>query len=191
MATYTTIEIANILGHSIPGVTPTPTPGFSLALIDDIARGLTGGVQAFMSATKGISTLVKTGETVTITYTDGTTQTFTVADGAPGADGVGTGWTFSTSSSSSLYATLTNGTWFYDDTACTYISLTDNLGLGESSVLEFNSSSATFSAPSGAFHLGDDCDDSGVFTPGSGYWYTVTYVKQGRGLTGYVARRSS
>lgn len=184
---YTTTEIANILGSSIPGVTPTPTPGFALALIDDISRGLTAGILAFMDATKGIASLEKIGETVTITYTDGTTQNFTVENGEPGADGIGTGWNFTTSSTSDLSVTLTNGAWYYNDATASSVSIADGLGIGESSVVEFVASTTTYSASSTAYHLGDDCS-SGTFTPGTGT-YTVTYIKQGAGLTGYVAKR--
>ena len=44
-------------------------------------RGKTG------PAGRGITSIAKSGETVTVTYTDGTTAEFTVADGAPGGIG--------------------------------------------------------------------------------------------------------
>lgn len=193
MPTYTTTEIANILGSSILGVTPTPTPGYSLALIDDIARGLTAGMLSFMSATKGISSLVKSGETITITYTDGTTQTFTVADGepgTPGTDGADAGWTV-TSESGTSTVSLSNGQWVYVSSPSSYITVSSNLSSGESSILEIvtGSSAVTFSVPSNTKHFGDSVAD-GVLSLSANSHYLITYLQGYNSLYGFSLKRS-
>lgn len=187
MPTYSTTEIANILGSSIPGVTPTPTPGYSLALIDDIARGLTAGMLSFMSATKGISSLVKSGETITITYTDGTTQTFTVADGEPGTDA---GWTV-TSESGTSTVSLSNGQWVYVSSPSSSITVSSNLSSGESSILEIvtGSSAVTFSVPSNTKHFGDSVTD-GVLSLSANSHYLITYLQGYNSLYGFSLKRS-
>ncbi len=186
MATYSKIEIDNILGHPVYGVTPTPTPGYALSFIDSNTRNLTAAFRAFMSATKGISSIVKDGETLTITYTDGTTQTEEVKDGQ------GTGWT---AVRMGIFepTVLESGMWYYASSVSTSVSVSSGgLDLGDSAVVEFStgSSAATFSAPASSTHAGDNCS-GGVFTPVASSHYLIIYVMEGAGLTGYVIRRDA
>lgn len=184
MATYTKVAIDNILGNPVYGVTPTPTPGYALEFVDTNTRNLTAAMRAFMSATKGISSITKDGETLTITYTDGSTQTEEVKDGQ------GTGWTpYLMTVMEPLV--LQNGVWYYASSASPSVSLTgDELALGDSATVEFitGSSAATFTAPSNSHHAGDSCD-GGIFTPVANSHYLIVYVMEGAGLAGYVLRR--
>jgi len=114
--------------------------------------------------------------------------------GDPGEDGAGSGWTGSTdSSSTSCSWTLANGTYkYFSNSAVSSLTITDGLSnLGDVATVEFTSPStaATYSAPSGSKHYGDDCSD-GAFTPAASTTYKLVFEKWGAGLTCYVKARS-
>jgi hypothetical protein len=78
-------------------------------------RGLRGEVGP---AGRGIKSITKSGETVTVTYTDGTTDTFTVPDGKDGR-GIASGPTCTGSGKDSYWLTVyTDGTEQKQDGPC-------------------------------------------------------------------------
>lgn len=107
-----------------------------------------------------------------------------------GPAGAGSGWTVSTDSSSgSRSVTLANG-YYFNLTSASVSSLTISDGLsniGDTATVEFTSPStaATYSAPSGTHHFGDDCS-SNDFTPSASTTYLLTYLKCGAGLRCFV-----
>lgn len=115
-------------------------------------------------------------------------------NGTNGQDGVGSGWTGSTdSSSTSCSWQLANGTYkYFSNAAVASLTITDGLSnMGDVATVEFTSPStaATYSAPSGSKHYGDDCSD-GAFTPAASTTYKLVFEKWGAGLTCYVKARS-
>lgn len=129
-----------------------------------------------------------------LTIGNGTPTDLGKVVGDPGEDGAGSGWTLSTDSSSgSRSVTLTNGSYFIL-TSSSVSALTVSNGfsaVGDTATVEFTSPStaATYSAPTGAKHYGDDCA-SGDFTPAANTTYKIVYEKWNAGLTAYVKARS-
>lgn len=123
------------------------------------------------------------------------TDTSTIDAGAvKGADGAGSGWTDSTDSSSgSVSVTLANGTYvILTSASVSALTITNGFTtIGDTATIEFTSPStaATYSAPTGAKHYGDDCS-SGDFTPAANTTYKIVYEKWNAGLTAYVKARS-
>ena len=129
-----------------------------------------------------------------LTMTDSSTIDAGEVKGAPGADGAGSGWTDSTDSSSgSVSVTLANGSYFILTSASvSALTVSDGFSaVGDTATLEFSSPStaATYSAPTGAKHYGDDCS-GGDFTPAANVTYKLVYEKWNAGLTAYVKARS-
>lgn len=123
------------------------------------------------------------------------TDSSTIDAGAViGPAGAGSGWTVSADSSSgSRSVSLANG-YYFNLTSASVSSLTISDGLsniGDTATVEFTSPStaATYSAPSGSKHYGDDCSD-GAFTPAASTTYKLVFEKWGAGLTCYVKARS-
>lgn len=129
-----------------------------------------------------------------LTLTDTSTIDAGEVKGAPGTDGAGSGWTLSTDSSSgSRSVTLANGSYFILTSASvSALTITNGFSaVGDTATIEFTSPStaATYSAPTGAKHYGDDCA-SGDFTPAANTTYKIVYEKWNAGLTAYVKARS-
>jgi len=111
-----------------------------------------------------------------------------------GPQGAGSGWDVSTDSASTACSwTLANGAYkYFTNSAITSLTITDGLNnTGDMATVEFTSPStaATYSAPSGSKHYGDDCSD-GAFTPAASTTYKLVFEKWGAGLTCYVKARS-
>lgn len=111
-----------------------------------------------------------------------------------GPQGAGSGWDVSTDSASTACSwTLANGAYkYFTNSAITSLTITDGLNnTGDMATVEFTSPStaATYSAPSGSKHYGDDCSD-GAFTPSASTTYKLVFEKWGAGLTCYVKARS-
>ena len=211
--TPTRITYKTLLGHEIPVLSPDPPDGKAGAVFMDAIKGSADACEAFMNATKGISSVVKTGETLTFTYTDGTTETFTVPNGATGATGATgaqgpqgetgpqgvqgiqgeqgvSGWTENTASTSSTPSiTFTDGQSYQcasaSITALT-LSVSSGWSTGHVSRLRFYSPSTatTLTYPSTWICLGDDCS-SHIFTPATdaNYWLFLESRPDGNFLT--------
>lgn len=202
MSTYSTVVYDTFLGHEVHVLSPEPVAGTGGAMIQTNLKEISDALRAFMTATKGISTVVKSGETMTYTYTDGTTQDFTVPNGATGAQGPQgatgaqgpqgatgaqgpqglpgvTGWNAVTENTSATVSlTLEDcGSYKLTSTAITSLTLTTASGWTDGHMARIRwtcpSTSPTFSIPSGWKVCGDDCS-GGVFTPSAGsYWMFV------------------
>ena len=89
--------------------------------------------------------------------------------------------------------TLANGSYFsLTSSSVSALTITNGFTtIGDTATIEFTSPStaATYAAPTGTKHYGDDCAD-GDFTPAANVTYKIVYEKWNAGLTAYVKARS-
>ena len=84
MTSYNRILYKTLVGgYEIYILSPNPN-GDGGDTIQDAVVAMADAIEGWTSATKGISSASKTGETLTFTYSDNTTQDFTVPNGTPG-----------------------------------------------------------------------------------------------------------
>lgn len=126
-----------------------------------------------------------------LTLTSGSDVDAGEVKGADGTDGVGSGWTVSTDSTSgSVSYALANGAYkVFTDSAVSAVTLTSGLSnTGDTCCVEFSSLStaSTYTKPTGCKHFGDDCDSSGDFTPAASTTYLLTFLKTYGGLKCFV-----
>ena len=126
-----------------------------------------------------------------LTLTSGSDVDAGEVKGTDGTDGVGSGWTVSTDSTSgSVSYELANGAYkVFTDSAVSAVTLTSGLSnTGDTCCVEFSSPStaSTYTKPTGCKHFGDDCDSSGDFTPASSTTYLLTFLKTYGGLKCFV-----